>query len=78
MRPATEPETNRAFALDDRHVATTAAAAVLGTAGGALAGAVTLPVAPGSGPLWLSGAPEGCLRGHPLRRNIAPQVKCCS
>ena len=44
MRPATEAETNRAFALDDRHVATTAAAAVLGTAGGALvvAGAVLL------------------------------------
>jgi len=44
MRPATTAETNRAFALDDRHVATTAAAAVLGTAGGALvvAGAVLL------------------------------------
>lgn len=44
MRPATEAETTRAFALDDRHVATTAAAAVVGTAGGALvvAGAVLL------------------------------------
>jgi len=44
MRPATAAETNRAFTLDDRHVATTAAAAVLGTAGGALvvAGAVLL------------------------------------